>query len=225
MSEVVEHRRTIRRCRYPGCGSEGHNSRTCPIRIREERAERERIRAQLEAEVHQRARDRMRAEGRIIEAYLQRPGAADARREQMEIYLRQQEAILQGQTLEVQALRAQFIEVNGVAAAPPPPPYMDGIPMGRRAELGFNYDPTGVLVAANEEGLARMAALPVLRETAVKTDECPICIEDLGETGKMVLKCGHIVCESCFLQQVLRATSTNRPNNCACPVCRVNYVM
>ena len=76
-----------------------------------------------------------------------------------------------------------------------------------------------------DEGLARMVALPVLRETAVEATECPICIEDLGETGKTVLKCGHTLCVSCFLQQVLRSTAMRSTNDCACPVCRVSYIM
>ncbi len=77
---------------------------------------------------------------------------------------------------------------------------------------------------ANEEGLARMVELPILRETAVEMKECPICFVEMGETGKTVLKCGHTVCESCFLQQVLRAMSLNSTSGCACPVCRVNYI-
>ena len=73
--------------------------------------------------------------------------------------------------------------------------------------------------------LARMVALPVLRETAVEATECPICIEDLGEVGKTVLKCGHTVCVSCLLQQMMRATAETRARDCACPVCRVSYIM
>ena len=78
---------------------------------------------------------------------------------------------------------------------------------------------------ANSEGLVRMVALPILRETAVEMKECPICIEEMGETGKTVLKCGHTVCVSCFLQQMIRATAARREIDCACPVCRVNYIM
>ena len=78
---------------------------------------------------------------------------------------------------------------------------------------------------ATENQLARMVALPVLRETAVEATECPICIEDLGEVGKTILKCGHTVCVSCFLQQMMRATAETRARDCACPVCRVNYIM
>jgi len=80
-------------------------------------------------------------------------------------------------------------------------------------------------VTATENELARMVALPVLREKAVEATECPICIEDLGEVGKTVLKCGHTLCVSCFLQQMMRATVETRARECACPVCRVSYIM
>ncbi len=78
---------------------------------------------------------------------------------------------------------------------------------------------------ATDNELARMVALPVLRETAVEATECPICIEDLGEVGKTVLKCGHTLCLSCFLQQMMRVTAANRASECKCPVCRVGYIM
>ncbi len=72
--------------------------------------------------------------------------------------------------------------------------------------------------------LKRVSELPIIRDKAVDTDECPVCMETLGETGKTVLKCGHIVCQSCFLQQVLRVTASEKVDSCACPVCRVNYL-
>jgi hypothetical protein len=240
-------------------------------RLREERAQQQAV----VFEAHQqRERQRMAEEGRIIDAYLQRPGAADRQREIMEGHLIQQEAILLNQALEVQALRDHVIEVNGAA---PPPPNMDGIPVepqnalnARRAwdeedqrqeelrrvqalqnhalegapplpdlirdirniqvprwRVGLNEPGGGggVLVTANDEALARMVALPVLRETVVEATECPICMEELGEVGKTVLKCGHTVCVSCFLQQIMRATAANNVNKCECSVCRVNYIM
>ena len=88
-----------------------------------------------------------------------------------------------------------------------------------------NLPSSGVLTTANEEGLARMVALPVLSEEVFEADECPICMETLGKTGKTVMKCGHTVCVSCFLQQMMRATAARRVRDCACPVCRVNYIM
>jgi hypothetical protein len=88
-----------------------------------------------------------------------------------------------------------------------------------------NLPSSGVLTTANEEGLARMVALPVLSEKVFEVDDCPICMETLGKTGKTVMKCGHTVCVSCFLQQMIRATAARREIDCACPVCRVNYIM
>lgn len=114
---------------------------------------------------------------------------------------------------------------------------MQGLPEEREAELrqalegaGFNqinlanrrHEP---METATENELARMVALPVLRETAVEATECPICIEDLGEVGKTVLKCGHTLCVSCFLQQMMRATAASRARECKCPVCRVGYIV
>jgi hypothetical protein len=98
------------------------------------------------------------------------------------------------------------------------------IPMPQRWEqqwVRFRTD----LRTQLEKDLGVIATLPILREKAVEADECPICIEALGETGKTVLKCGHTLCQGCFLQQVLRATATKRKTDCACPICRVNYIM
>ena len=106
------------------------------------------------------------------------------------------------------------------------PPNMDEIPLADRWRVWRDYENHGAprnMVTDNQ--LARMVALPVLRETAVEATECPICIEDLGEVGKTVLKCGHTVCVSCFLQQMMRATAETRARECACPVCRVSYIM
>lgn len=72
--------------------------------------------------------------------------------------------------------------------------------------------------------LKRVNELPILRDKVVDVAECPVCMETLGETGKTVLKCGHVVCQGCFLQQVLRATANKKVDSCACPVCRVNYL-
>lgn len=97
--------------------------------------------------------------------------------------------------------------------------------IGRPLPLPQQYQVRPAQAQVPELELRAIAALPILRETAVETDECPICIETLGETGKTVLKCGHTVCVSCFLQQVLRAMATKRKNDCTCPICRVNYIM
>jgi len=64
--------------------------------------------------------------------------------------------------------------------------------------------------------------LPIITDTAYETNDCPICLGDLGETGKSILRCGHQICVSCLLTLTLRAT-TNL-SLCKCPVCRVSYM-
>jgi len=247
MSEHNNNENTVRRCRYPGCGSEGHDRRKCARRFREEeervtgipipivyadnneelrrireltntrrREEREAVRVAAEARypvVPQNALPGAALEGNA----LQRRDAELAQQAQNLIVWREREA-------RRMALADQVIELD--EGAPPPPPNMDGIPLADRWRVWRDYEHHGAPPnMVTDEGLARMVALPVLRETAVEATECPICIEDLGETGKTVLKCGHILCLSCFLQQVLRATAMRSTNGCACPVCRVNYIM
>jgi len=72
--------------------------------------------------------------------------------------------------------------------------------------------------------LKKVAEMPILRDTAIEMDDCPICMETLGETGKVVLKCGHSLCQGCFLQQMVHSTVIKKNNDCACPVCRVKYI-
>ena len=70
-----------------------------------------------------------------------------------------------------------------------------------------------------------ISTLPVLRETAIETDDCPVCLEKLGETGKTILKCGHVICISCMLQQTLIHSASQDWKKCCCPVCRNNYLL
>ncbi len=188
--------------------------------------QREAIRAEAEARfpvapqnAHQ-AQERQVADQRI-EAALEGLAQFDGALQRREVDLARQERD-----------RIEWREREGRRMAqadqPPPqlPPNMDEIPLADRWRVWRDYENHGAppnMVTDNE--LARMVALPVLRETAVEATECPICIEDLGEVGKTVLKCGHTVCVSCFLQQMMRATAETRARECACPVCRVSYIM
>jgi hypothetical protein len=61
--------------------------------------------------------------------------------------------------------------------------------------------------------------LPNIRETAVESDDCPVCFEVLTEVGKIVLRCGHQICTSCLFIQ-----TRNGVRQCLCPVCRAPYV-
>lgn len=66
--------------------------------------------------------------------------------------------------------------------------------------------------------------LPIIRDTLIETDDCPICLETLGETNKSTLRCGHQVCMKCIITQSIRCITTQNINNCICPVCRTTYV-
>lgn len=68
--------------------------------------------------------------------------------------------------------------------------------------------------------------LPILRETAIETDDCPICLDTLGDTAKVILRCGHQMCTACMLTQTLRAATAAATNmrECQCPICRSGYL-
>ena len=55
--------------------------------------------------------------------------------------------------------------------------------------------------------------------TAFQTDECPICLEDLGETNCMTLRCGHKTCGDCILRHFQSVGGRK------CPVCRDQYAV
>lgn len=66
--------------------------------------------------------------------------------------------------------------------------------------------------------------LPILRTDEVAADDCPICMEILGETNKSVLRCGHSLCTSCLLTQTLRGVALKSTSSCFCTVCRAPYL-
>ena len=66
--------------------------------------------------------------------------------------------------------------------------------------------------------------LPIIRTDEVAADDCPICMETLGETNKSVLRCGHSLCTSCLLTQTLRGVTLKSTSSCFCTVCRAPYL-
>eukprot|EP00903_Cladosiphon_okamuranus_P011264 g10622.t1 len=58
---------------------------------------------------------------------------------------------------------------------------------------------------------ARMAA-----EDAEKEEPCPICCDDLPDTGRAILPCGHVFCYTCIVVW----TKTKA----ICPTCRVEFM-
>jgi hypothetical protein len=76
----------------------------------------------------------------------------------------------------------------------------------------------------NANDIINRELLPIIRNTPVDADNCPICLELLGEIGKTILRCGHQVCINCIVTQTLTCAALLNTNNCKCPVCGSPYV-
>ena len=48
------------------------------------------------------------------------------------------------------------------------------------------------------------------------TKDCPICIENIRDTGYVVTECGHHFCLKCFIEHI--------QNNNKCPMCRKSII-
>ena len=55
--------------------------------------------------------------------------------------------------------------------------------------------------------------------TAFHTHECPICLENIGDTNCMILRCGHKTCGDCILRHF--QTIGGRK----CPICRNQFAV
>ena len=78
-------------------------------------------------------------------------------------------------------------------------------------------------VARADEVINR-ALLPIIRDTPIEAEDCPIRLEPIGETGKSILRCGHQICMGCLITQTLRSAATRDTSRCICPVCRTTYM-
>lgn len=56
-------------------------------------------------------------------------------------------------------------------------------------------------------------------DKAIETTECPICMEDLKSTNRMILRCGHQFCGDCIF------THFQKQYGCKCPSCRGEYAL
>jgi hypothetical protein len=54
-------------------------------------------------------------------------------------------------------------------------------------------------------------------DAAVESTECPICLDSLRETNKMILRCGHQYCGDCLFKHFQGKGGTK------CPLCRAHY--
>jgi len=66
--------------------------------------------------------------------------------------------------------------------------------------------------------------LPIISTKAYEAEDCPICMEPLGETSKVILRCGHQMCVTCMLTQTILAAKEMNSKKCQCPHCRVEYL-
>ena len=53
-----------------------------------------------------------------------------------------------------------------------------------------------------------------------KEDECPICMDSMGERNYIVPSCGHKLCMNCFITNITK----NVNSGCLCSLCRVKIV-
>jgi len=58
----------------------------------------------------------------------------------------------------------------------------------------------------------------ITKEKAIDATECSICFNDLGETNKMILRCGHQFCGDCIFRH------HQCQNGSSCPTCRAQFV-
>ena len=66
--------------------------------------------------------------------------------------------------------------------------------------------------------------LPIISTKAFEAEDCPICMEPLAETSKVILRCGHQMCVTCMLTQTILAVKEGNSKKCQCPHCRVEYL-
>jgi len=81
----------------------------------------------------------------------------------------------------------------------------------------------GDRAATLKRAMLSIAEQPRHTDVCIDADDCPICLEPLGNTGKTILSCGHTLCTSCFIKQIVVANDQNKTDACACPVCRHKY--
>ena len=56
-------------------------------------------------------------------------------------------------------------------------------------------------------------------DKVIEATECPICMDDLKSTNRMILRCGHQFCGDCIF------THFQKQYGCKCPSCRGEYAL
>lgn len=248
MNMITNSERLQRRApRCGSCGGEGHNRRTCPsidarlARTREDlneerrdamdrsRWEREAVRIQhaqrIRRQRHQREREAREERLRIEHEEREEERIIRARIRHSEIQQQQTRRVRQQEQAQAHRQRTpqnrELIE-QLIREAEEDQRTMQR--MARRLPHPAQAEPQAEQEDRFVVDMKHIAELPVIRDTVIEMKECPICMDTLGETGKIILKCGHSVCQGCFLQQMMRAVALKKTTECACPMCRVNYI-
>lgn len=78
-------------------------------------------------------------------------------------------------------------------------------------------------VSNNDKRRPAPVELCLLQDKVIHTDECPICMEKIGDTNKTILRCGHQFCVTCLLQNVEVISKNKDKFHCECPICRGAY--
>jgi hypothetical protein len=64
-----------------------------------------------------------------------------------------------------------------------------------------------------------LESLKEVASEAFATDDCPICMDPLGKTNVITLRCGHTTCGDCIFRHFQNAGGTD------CPMCRSQYAV
>jgi hypothetical protein len=54
----------------------------------------------------------------------------------------------------------------------------------------------------------------------INKEECPICMDYMGERNYIVPVCGHKICMNCFVTNI----TSNRESGCLCSLCRAKLI-
>ena len=105
-----------------------------------------------------------------------------------------------------------------VLAAPNAPPQQWQLDtQQRRIELARTRELRERLVIQDFQ--KKVDALPPPASKIIDCDECPICMEPLGQTNIVVLRCGHKTCGDCIFHHFQRSGGSS------CPSCRQDFAV
>lgn len=115
---------------------------------------------------------------------------------------------------------AQYMMNRGLPAPVPPSSIEQRLEQSRaRAGLGNSNPQLWRLVDPMQDFNNQLNALPQPSLKSIDCNECPICMEPLGETNICVLRCGHKTCGNCLFHHFQSAGGT------ACPMCRQDFAV